>query len=216
MKPPANESPAPVGSNTSPSGYAGAKNTDRSVNMNAPCSPFLMITWRGPRFMIQRAAFTRFVSSVSWRASPSLSVMRSTRSSSARRSERRLSIQKFIVSQATSFGFSTWLSTSSCSRGSMLARNTNGARRNCSGIFGRKCENTPRRVSSVSAELRSWRYRPRQRNDSPSACSSPARSTPRCRERCQLVDRVVAADDADELHRREVARGRREERPRSA
>ena len=50
--------------------------------MNAPCSPFLMTTCFGPRSMIHRAAFTRLNSSVSWRASASLSVIRSTRSSS--------------------------------------------------------------------------------------------------------------------------------------
>ena len=42
--PPANASPAPVGSNTFSSGNAGAKKIDFSVNMNAPCSPFLMMT----------------------------------------------------------------------------------------------------------------------------------------------------------------------------
>src|SRR5581483_4914738 len=46
--PPANESPAPVGSKICSNGYAGAKNTDSRVNMNAPCSPFFMITYRGP------------------------------------------------------------------------------------------------------------------------------------------------------------------------
>ena len=76
----------------------------RLVNMNAPCSPFLMTTSFGPRAMIQRAAFTRLNSSVSCRASASFSVIRSTRFSSSSRSGRRLSIQKFIVSHATSFG----------------------------------------------------------------------------------------------------------------
>src|SRR6266571_1602878 len=43
MNPPANESPAPVGSNTLSSGYAGAKKTLSRLNISAPCSPFLMI-----------------------------------------------------------------------------------------------------------------------------------------------------------------------------
>src|SRR6266576_1011593 len=53
MKPPAKASPAPVGSKTSSNGYAGAKNTVSPVNMNAPCSPFLMMTsLRGPKLVI--------------------------------------------------------------------------------------------------------------------------------------------------------------------
>src|SRR3982074_2625454 len=47
MKPPANASPAPVGSNTLSSGNAGAKKLDFSANMNAPCSPFFMMTCLG-------------------------------------------------------------------------------------------------------------------------------------------------------------------------
>ena len=117
--------------------------------MKAPCSPFLMITILGPRSMIHRAAFTRLKQSVSCRASPSLSRMRSTCESSARRSGRRLSIQKFIVSHATSFGRETWVRTSSCNRGSMFPRKTNGASRNASGILGRKFEKTPRCVSKA-------------------------------------------------------------------
>ena len=48
MNPPANVSPAPVGSNTSSRGKAGAKKTLSSLNNNAPCSPFLMIKYFGP------------------------------------------------------------------------------------------------------------------------------------------------------------------------
>ena len=154
MNPPANESPAP-GRIEHRLERIRRREEDAStrVNMNAPCSPFLITTCFGPRSMIQRAAFTRLNSSVSCRASASLSVMRSTCSSSSSRSARRLSIQKFIVSHATSFGLATCVSTSSCSRGSMLPRKTNGALRNCSGIFGRKFEKTPRCVSSVSADV---------------------------------------------------------------
>ena len=42
----------------------------------------------------------------------------------------------WIFCQAINRGFSTCLSTSSCSRGSMLARKTNGVFANCGGIFG--------------------------------------------------------------------------------
>ncbi len=42
IKPPAKVSPAPVGSNTSSNGKAGAKKTSLLWNNNAPCSPFLI------------------------------------------------------------------------------------------------------------------------------------------------------------------------------
>ena len=48
----------------------------------------------------------------------------STRPSSFTSSARLMSIQRFIVSQATNFGFFACSSTPSCSTGSMLARNT--------------------------------------------------------------------------------------------
>ena len=48
MKPPANESPAPVGSLTSSSGRAGATKTPSSETRITPCSPFLMMTPLGP------------------------------------------------------------------------------------------------------------------------------------------------------------------------
>ncbi len=61
-KPPANVSPAPVGSKTSSNGKAGAKKTCSSWNNKAPCSPFLMITVFGPNVMIFLAAFTKLYS----------------------------------------------------------------------------------------------------------------------------------------------------------
>src|SRR5690606_6615419 len=58
IKPPAKESPAPVGSNTSARGSAGAENTCPSPNNNAPCSPFLIMRYFGPIVKIVDAAFT--------------------------------------------------------------------------------------------------------------------------------------------------------------
>ena len=124
MKPPANESPAPVGSTTSSIGNAGAANTPPSWNSSAPASPRLMTTDPGPIARIARAAAGRFACPDSWRASSSLSSSMSTRSSSFTSSGRLMSIQRFIVSQATKRGFLACSSTSSCSTGSMLARNT--------------------------------------------------------------------------------------------
>ena len=48
MNPPANVSPAPVGSNTSSSGNAGAENISPSWNKSAPYSPCLITTVRAP------------------------------------------------------------------------------------------------------------------------------------------------------------------------
>ena len=82
MKPPANESPAPVGSTTSSSGNAGAANTPPSWNSSAPASPRLMTTEAGPIARIARAAAGRLACPDSWRASSSLSSSMSTRASS--------------------------------------------------------------------------------------------------------------------------------------
>ena len=59
MKPPANESPAPVGSTTFSIGNAGAAKTPPSWNSSAPASPRLMTTARGPIARIARAAAGR-------------------------------------------------------------------------------------------------------------------------------------------------------------
>ena len=56
MNPPAKASPAPVGSTTLSRGKAGAANTAPSWNSNAPYSPRLTTTVRGPRAWIARAA----------------------------------------------------------------------------------------------------------------------------------------------------------------
>ena len=69
MKPPANESPAPVGSLTSSSSSAGAPKTPWLETKMTPCSPFLMMTPLGPFFMIARAAASRLLVSAYWRAS---------------------------------------------------------------------------------------------------------------------------------------------------
>src|SRR5947209_5321733 len=71
MKPPAKLSPAPVGSTTSASGKAGITNDSSRPRNRAPCSPFLMMTKRGPSSSTFRPARTRLTSSVRSRASPS-------------------------------------------------------------------------------------------------------------------------------------------------
>jgi hypothetical protein len=96
-----------------------------------------------------RAAAGRFARPDSWRASSSFSSSRSTRRSSCSSASRLPSIQKFMVSQATKRGRATCWSTSSCSSGSMLARNTNGLSCHCGGNFGRNVWNTFSWVSSV-------------------------------------------------------------------
>ena len=124
MKPPAKESPAPVGATTSSMGNAGAEKTPPSWNSNAPASPRLITTACGPMARIARAAAGRLASPDSWRASSSLSSNMSTRWSSRNSSGRLPEIQKFMVSQATNLGREVCSSTDSCSTGSMLARNT--------------------------------------------------------------------------------------------
>ena len=60
IMPPANVSPAPVGSTTFSVGYAGNAATPSLCTSKAPCSPFLMTTKRGPSFSISRPAATVF------------------------------------------------------------------------------------------------------------------------------------------------------------
>ena len=75
INPPAKVSPAPVGSNTYSSGNAGAKKTwCSSLNNKAPCSPFLIIRYFGPIFIMVLAAFTNEYSFDNWRASSSLMI----------------------------------------------------------------------------------------------------------------------------------------------
>ncbi len=104
MKPPAKVSPAPVGSKTVSSGYAGAKKNCPSERSSEPYSPRLITTVRGPMPVMARAALTRFGSPASIRASASLMSRTSTRSRTRRRSARLPSIQKFMVSSAVSAG----------------------------------------------------------------------------------------------------------------
>ena len=108
MKPPANVSPAPVGSTTSSSGYAGAANTPCSWNRSAPDSPRLTITVFGPIARIARAARGRLCSFdklarllvVDDEQVDALEHLR-------QRSPSSPSIQKFIVSIATRRGLRT-------------------------------------------------------------------------------------------------------------
>ena len=62
MKPPPNESPAPVGSTTFSMGKAGAAKTPSSWKSSAPASPRLMTTARGPSLRMARAAAGRLAS----------------------------------------------------------------------------------------------------------------------------------------------------------
>ena len=128
MKPPANESPAPVGSFTSSSSSAGAPKTPCSETRMTPCSPFLMMTPLGPFAMIvagggEQAAGARRTARTSW----SLMVMMFERRIASVSCGFGVSIQRFIESSTTSFGASTCSCTAIWSVGRMLARKTYSA-----------------------------------------------------------------------------------------
>src|SRR6266480_6054203 len=91
--PPANASPAPVGSRTSSSGYAGVQKIRSAVRRSAPYSARLMITARGPSASISRAALSTLCVAQNCRASASLTVTMSTRVMTSARASRRRSIQ---------------------------------------------------------------------------------------------------------------------------
>src|SRR6267378_141234 len=80
-KPPANVSPAPVGSRTSASGKAGAKKLCSEVTRSAPYSPRFTTTALAPMRCAACAALITLLSPASWRTSPSLTIRTSTRSS---------------------------------------------------------------------------------------------------------------------------------------
>src|SRR3989344_7148256 len=81
-----------------------------------------------------------------------------------------------MVSQATSFGFSTCFKTSLCRTGSILARKTTSRPRQPAGSFGRKAWKTLSWVSRVFASF-SWNpYSPFQRKVFPGTRSRPERS----------------------------------------
>ena len=129
-----------------------------AVNMNAPCSPFLMITCFGPA----RHDPARGLHEVGILGELARFVVVEREQidvlEELERSGRRLSIQKFIVSQATSFGFSTCVEHLELeARVDVAEEDERRASGTASGIFGRKSAKTPSCVSSVSAELRSWR-----------------------------------------------------------
>ena len=111
MKPPAKESPAPVGSAMSSSGYEGAAKWVSPLNSSAPCSPFLMMTVFGPISCKARAALMTESLPVNCRASASFMKAMSTRFRTSIKASRLPSIQKFMVSQTVRVGFSTWVST---------------------------------------------------------------------------------------------------------
>ena len=122
MKPPAKESPAPVGSTISSNGYAGAGNIMFSAMNNDPCSPFLIITNRGPHEIIVFAHFTRFGFLHSNLASSSLITTPSTALIILTTRSRQFKIQYSIVSQTTSLGLEKYSSIFIFWRGSLLAR----------------------------------------------------------------------------------------------
>ena len=86
MKPPAKVSPAPVGSTTVSSGSAGAAKQLSWPKSSTPCSPFFTTSVCGPIARTARAAFTRFHSPDSSRASWSLISSTSTLASVSRSS----------------------------------------------------------------------------------------------------------------------------------
>src|SRR5229473_2740093 len=98
IKAPANASPAPVGSITSSSGYAGTAKSEFWLNCRTPYSPRFTSTVSGPILRIARPALTRLCSPLSIRASSSLTVRISSRGNSLIKSWRSLAIQWFIVS----------------------------------------------------------------------------------------------------------------------
>ena len=104
MNPPANASPAPVGSLTVAIGYAGTANVNDGWKMTAPYSPRLMTRVFRPRSMSDLAAETRERSPVNWLASASLIKRTSTLSIRRDSGSRLMSIQRFMVSQATILG----------------------------------------------------------------------------------------------------------------
>src|SRR5919107_1734959 len=104
MKPPANVSPAPVGSPTSAVGYAGRPNTPSSVYIAEPYSPCLTTTTFGPSSITARAARTRFGSSVSCLTSPSLTIRQSTVLIVLISDSWAMSIHRFIAPSALQIG----------------------------------------------------------------------------------------------------------------
>ena len=124
--PPANVSPAPVGSITSTSGHAGTISMSSCDIKNAPCSPFLISAYFGPMSKIFFAAFSSEPLPVRCRASCSFTVSRSTRAITFIRSSRVVLIHRSIVSSTVNFGFSIWSSTRACSAGAMFSRHRYG------------------------------------------------------------------------------------------
>ena len=104
IKPPANVSPAPVGSTTFSKGIAGLKNVFPSSNIIAPCSPFFITTVLGPILWTAAAAKGRALRPVSCRTSSSLIIRTSTLEITFIKLSIAISIQKFIVSRTTKSG----------------------------------------------------------------------------------------------------------------
>jgi hypothetical protein len=142
------------GSNTSSKGNAGAKKTFSSSKIKAPCSPFLITTYLGPISEITLAAFTNEYSPDNCLASSSLIVITSTFAMTCFNSANAQSIQKFIVSKTTNFGFLVICSiTPSCTKGCKFPNITTSASLYASGTTGLKLSNTFNCVSKVSREF---------------------------------------------------------------
>ena len=93
----------------------------------------------------------------------------------------------------------------------MLARNSTSLSRERSDSFGWKPSNTPSWVSSVSRELRSQPYSPRQKKVLPPVTRSTSEtSTPRAAHHVELGLAEVVAHRADHAHLVEERRRQRE------
>ncbi len=173
----------------------------------APCSPFLMMTNFGPIASTFSPARTRLTSSVSIRASPSLSTSPSISFRRACRSSRWVSIQKFIVSATASFRPFDCARTLRCIEGLPLARKTNGVSRKLGGRSGLKVPRTLRWTSSVSARVHVALVLASPAERLAALLDDQARGVDLSTfEELAVLGREVLADDADEPDGREVAR----------
>src|SRR5690349_6572687 len=122
IKPPAKESPAPVGSTISSNGYAEAGNTKSAVTNKDPFSPFFTMTNLGPQEIIIFAHFTKLVFLHNNLASSSLITTPSTDLIISTTLSREFKIQYSMVSQITNLRFKKYFNILRFWHGSLLAR----------------------------------------------------------------------------------------------
>jgi len=151
MKPPAKESPAPVGSTTLSSGKGGRRENVSPWKSSAPASPRLTHHGLGPGAEMGLGGRpAKLECPESWRASSSLSRIMSTRSSTRKSSARLPEIQKFHGVAGGKRGFFTWLSTQAEARD----RCWPGTRRGLSERGGSLGLNVSKTLSWVSSVVR--------------------------------------------------------------